>query len=87
MKNRDTTVILWELLTALASGPRKPSVLSRVANIPYDRLGDYLGPLMTQGCVGMEQLDGHDVYSVTPKGVELLHHLDLGLKMLFPALG
>ena len=87
MGNRDRVVICWELLTDLASGPKKPSALARVASIPYDRLGEYLGPMATESLIEVKQVDGHAVYSVTPKGLELLHHLDPGLRMLFPALG
>jgi predicted transcriptional regulator len=33
--------------------------------------------------VEAEQSEGHETYSITPKGMEVLHHLDSGLKMLF----
>lgn len=85
LKNRDTTVICWELLRALARGPQLPSRLSRVANVPYDRLGDYLGLLMSGGLVKAEPAQGHEMYAITPKEMEGLNHLDSGLRMLFPA--
>jgi predicted transcriptional regulator len=84
LKNRDTTIIYWELLKAMAYGPQKPSRLARVANVPYNRLGEYLGYLTSGGFVKVESVEGHDMYSVTPKGMEVLDHLDSGLKMLFP---
>lgn len=87
MKNRDTTVIYWELLRAMASGPQIPSKLARVANVPYERLREYLGFLMANGLVNVGSAEGHENYSVTPRGMEVLHHLDQGLRMLFPALG
>ena len=87
MENRDTTVIYWELLKAMASGPQIPSRLARVANVPYDRLGRYLGFLTTGGFVRMESVAGHETYSVTPRGMEVLDRLEPELKMLFPALG
>ena len=86
MKNRDTTVIYWELLRAMASGPQLPSRLARVSNVPYDRLPEYLGALTSSGCVNIVSAGGHDRYSVTPRGMEVLGHLDEGLKLLFPAL-
>jgi predicted transcriptional regulator len=86
LKNRDTTVICWEFLRALAPGPQLPSRLARVANVPYDRLGEYLGLLTARGLVNVEQSEGHETYSITPKGMEVLHHLDSGLKMLFSAM-
>lgn len=33
-----------------------------------------------------ESTEGHEKYSVTPKGMEVLYQLDRGLKTLFPAL-
>ncbi len=86
MKNRDTTVICWELLRALAPGPQLPSRLARVANVPYDRLGEYLGFLTNGGLVKAESSEGHEKYSITQRGMEALNHLDSGLKMLFSAL-
>ena len=83
LRNRDTTVIYWELLRAMASGPQKPSRLARVVNVPYNRLGEYLEPLAAGGLVKGEAVEGHEVYSMTPRGMEALTHLDRGLKMLF----
>ena len=87
MKNRDTTVIYWELLRAMSSGPQMPSKLARVANVPYERLKEYLEFLVASGVVKSESAEGHENYSVTPRGMDVLQHLDQGLRMLFPALG
>jgi len=70
----------------MAPGPQRPTRLARVANVPYNRLGAYLGSLVSGGFVKMESEEGHERYSLTPKGMEVLNHLDLGLKMLFPLL-
>jgi predicted transcriptional regulator len=86
LKNRDTTVICWGLLRAMASGPQNPTRLARVSNVPYDRLPEYLGLLKARDLVKVEQSEGHEMYSVTPQGMEVLHHLDSGLRMLFSAL-
>ena len=83
MKYRDTTVICWELLRALAAGPQLPTRLARVANVPYDRLGEYGGVLTMGGLVWAVSADGHGRYYITPRGMEALNHLDSGLKMLF----
>lgn len=86
MRYRDTTVIYWELLRAMASQPQLPSALARVANVPYNRLGTYLDALKSGGFIRVESMEGHDNYSVTPKGMDVLDLLDRGLGMLFPAL-
>jgi len=87
LKYRDTTIIYWELLRTMASGPQLPSRLARVANVPYNRLGDYLQFLTAGGLAIVESIEGHERYSITPKGMEALNHLDSGLKILFPVLG
>jgi predicted transcriptional regulator len=84
LKNRDTTLICWELLRALAPGRQNPTRLARVANIPYNRLGEYLGLMTSNGLVRLEAVEGHEAYSITPRGMEALNHLDQGLRMLFP---
>jgi len=86
LKNRDTTIIYWELLRTMASGPELPSRLARVANVPYNRLGDYLRFLTSGGLAKVESSEGHERYSITPKGMEALDHLDSGLKILFQVL-
>jgi predicted transcriptional regulator len=85
LKNRDTSIICWELLRAVSSGPQKPTRLARVANIPYNRLEEYLVLLTAAGLIAAGTVEGHDSYSLTPRGMEALSHLDSGLKMLFPA--
>ena len=79
-------MIFWEILRALAPGSQHPTRLSRVANVPYDRLGEYLKFLTAVGLVKVGSAEGHEEYSITPKGMEALNHLDSGLKMLFSAL-
>jgi predicted transcriptional regulator len=79
-------VICWEILKALASGPQLPTRLARLANVPYDRLGEYVGLLTSGGLVKVETSDEHGRYAITPRGMDVLNHLDSGLKMLFPAL-
>ncbi|MDG7008822.1 MAG: hypothetical protein JRN06_11420 [Nitrososphaerota archaeon] len=84
MRNRDRTIIFWEILKALAAGPLNPTRLARRANVPYDRLDEYLGSLKSGGLVRVESAEGHALFSITPTGMEALGHLDEGLKMLFP---
>jgi len=71
----------------MASEPQLPSRLARVANVPYNRLGDYLLFLTDGGLAKVESLEGHERYSITPKGMDALNHLDSGLKILFHVLG
>jgi predicted transcriptional regulator len=84
LKNRDTVVICWELLKALASGPQMPSKLARIANVPYNRLGGYLGVLTSGGLVKVDTVEAHEVYSITTEGMMVLGHLDPALPKLFP---
>ena len=82
LRNRSKVVICWEILRSLASGPQGPSRLARVANVPFDRLGDYLHPLTSAGLVRVEAVDGHDLYHLTPEGMEALADLDRVLPKL-----
>lgn len=84
MKNRDRTIVFWEILKALAAGPLNPTRLARRANVPYNRLGEFLGSLRSGGLVRVESVEGHELYSITPAGMDALTHLDEGLKVLFP---
>ncbi|MDA4127480.1 MAG: hypothetical protein OK452_09835 [Thaumarchaeota archaeon] len=84
MKNRSTVVICWELLKALSAGPQMPSRLARVANVPFNRLGEYLGLLASRGLVKMESVDAHDKYSITIDGMQVLGDLDRALPKLVP---
>ena len=86
MRNRDTTVICWELLRAVSAGPQSPTRLARVANVPYNRLPYYLGFLTRGGLVKGDSAEGRERYSITPRGMDALDHLDSGLKLLFSAL-
>ena len=70
----------------MAAGPQNPTRLARVANLPYNRLDEYLGPMASAGLVKAEPADGHERYSITPRGMDALAHLDEALKMLYPAL-
>lgn len=83
MKNRDTTVICWELLRALAPGSQSPTRLARIVNVPYDRLPGYLGLLKSRGLVREETSEERLAYFITPKGMEVLDHLDSSLRVLF----
>jgi len=77
-------VICWELLKALSAGPQMPSKLARVANVPFNRLGEYLGLLASKGLVKMESIDAHDRYSITIDGMQVLGDLDRALPKLVP---
>jgi predicted transcriptional regulator len=82
MRNRSKVVICWEVLRALASGPQGPSRLARVANVPFDRLDEYLGPLVSAGLVRREADGEREVYRVTPEGMQALGDLDRVLPKL-----
>jgi len=83
LRNRSKVVICWEILRALAAGPQGPSKLARVANVPFDRLDDYLGLLISGALVRVESVEGHDLYHLTPDGMQGLADLDRVLPKLF----
>ncbi len=82
MRNRSKVVICWEILRALAPGPQGPSRLARVANVPFDRLTDYISPMVAGGLVRKESEDGRDTYHLTQDGMDGLRELDRVLPRL-----
>jgi predicted transcriptional regulator len=84
LKNRSAVVICWELLKALSFGPQGPSRLARVANVPFDRLGEYMNPMLANGLVTRESPEGHELYHITQEGMSALGDLDRVLPKLAP---
>ena len=68
----------------MASGPQGPSRLTRVANVPFNRLAVYLDPMISKGLVRKGQAEGRDVYAITQEGMEALRDLDRVLPKLLP---
>jgi predicted transcriptional regulator len=82
LRNRSSVVIYWEILKVLSFGSQGPTKLSASANVPFNRLPDYLGPLLSKGLVRKDQEGDRDVYAITPEGMAVLNDLDRVLPRL-----
>jgi predicted transcriptional regulator len=62
--------MLVEILRALMDGPMIRDRLSRTCNLNYQRLVQMLERLEHHGLVSHRTEEGHEVYSLTPSGLE-----------------
>ncbi len=84
LQKRSDILIRAEILRVLHDGPTGPTRLSRLCNIPYDRLEAYISPLLSKGLVKSEVSEGRLSYSITPEGLKLLHEIEEILSKLRP---
>ena len=71
MKRRPNTVINMEILGLLLEGPKGPSRLSQALNLNFNKFLDFAVFLESRHFIRRETQEGHDLYFVTPEGVEV----------------
>jgi len=59
-----------EILHALRDGPLLPNRLSQVCNLNYQRAVEMLDHLEKKGLVSRTPEGGHELFSLTPDGLE-----------------
>jgi len=84
LQKRSDILIRAEILRILHDGPTGPTRLSRLCNIPYDRLESYISPLISRGLVKSDFVEGKTVFSLTPEGLDVLHQIEEILSKLRP---
>jgi predicted transcriptional regulator len=84
LRKRSDILIRAEILRVLYDGPTGPTRLSRLCNVPYDRLETYISPLLLRGLVDYEVEGDKAIYSLTPDGLKLLHEIEEVLSKLKP---
>ena len=84
MKKRPAIMIYMDILTLLRDGPVGPTRLARACNLSYDRLGNYLAPLLAKGLVIEGTEEGHEFYGITPEGLQLLRDMEGVMRRLLP---
>jgi predicted transcriptional regulator len=65
-----------DILTVLRDGPLGPTRLARTCNLPFDRVGTYLGPLVVKGMVRREIVNEHESFQITTDGLQLLNEME-----------
>jgi len=72
MTRRSQMEIYIDILKAVAEGKRKPTHIMYRANLSWTRLKKYLNFLMNQDLLQENLNDGAVVFSLTPKGKDVL---------------
>ncbi len=72
MRHRPRVVIYVEVLSELRERPSGRTRLSRVTNLSYDKCVETLRELEARGLVAKAAREGHDVYSATPSGYQVV---------------
>jgi predicted transcriptional regulator len=84
LKKRTTIAIYMDLLTMVRDGPLGPTRLARACNLPFDRVDNYVNPLVSKGFVRREFVDGHESFEITAQGLDLLAQMESVLQKLKP---
>jgi predicted transcriptional regulator len=72
LRHRPRLLIYVEILSELRDRPSGPTRMSRVANLSYDTCVEILKELEAKGLVRREAKEGHDVFSTTPAGFQVV---------------
>ena len=64
--------IYMDILNAVADGRRKPTHIMYRSNLCWERLKDQLDFLVKQDLLERTTVDGSVIYSLTPKGKDVL---------------
>jgi predicted transcriptional regulator len=77
--------IYRDILKAVAGGKNKPTHVMYRANLSWARLKKCLDLLMNQGLLNKRFNDGSVVFSITPKGKDVLGYFKKIESELYPA--
>ena len=72
MKKRERILIQMEILSVLLEGPKGPTRLAQTVGISFDALTDYTRDMESRAFVVKSVSEGHEFYSVSPEGKQLL---------------
>ncbi len=74
MKRRPNILIYMEILALLHDGPRGPTRLAQALGLNFDKLLEFTAYLESKHVIRKEVRDGHDMFFITPEGVETRQH-------------
>ncbi len=72
MRHRPRVVIYVEILAELRERPSGRTRISRVANLSYDKCVEILRELESRGLVVKTSHEGHDTYSTSQAGSQIV---------------
>lgn len=61
-----------EILSILREGPRGPTRLAQAVGLSFDASVEYAKDIESKGFVTKAVVDGHEVYSISSEGSQLL---------------
>lgn len=67
-----TRVEIYTGMLSLASTPVSAATLSKEMGIPYNRIGQYISPLLKNELLKLVEAEGRDMFQCTDKGFSLL---------------
>lgn len=76
LRHRSNIFILMQLLELMIREPRGPTRLAQAANLNYQKCDESLAVLLTNQLVERNVQEGHEIYSATLKGKNLLMRWD-----------
>lgn len=72
MKKRERILIVMEILSVLREGPRGPTRLAQAVGISFDAFTVYAKEVESRGFVTKSVADGHELYTISSEGNQLL---------------
>jgi predicted transcriptional regulator len=71
MKRRPNILIYMEILKLLLDGPRGPTRLAQGMGLNFGKFMEFAGFLESRKLIRRGQQEEHEVYYITPEGVEI----------------
>lgn len=68
-KRRPDVVILLDILTALADGPKLPTRLAQACNLSYDNFVRFVAILESNKLVERRPEEGRELFAITAEGL------------------
>jgi predicted transcriptional regulator len=72
LKKRERTLIIMEILSVLREGPRGPTRLAQAVGLSFDAFIEYAKGLESRRFVIKSVVEGHEAYTISPNGNQLL---------------
>jgi predicted transcriptional regulator len=72
LKKRERILILMEILSILREGQKGPTRLAQAVGVSFDVFVGYAKELEARTFVTKSVVDGHELYTISPEGLQLL---------------
>jgi predicted transcriptional regulator len=72
LKKRERILIIMEILSILREGPRGPTRLAQSLGVSFDAFLEYVHDIESRRFVTKSVAEGHEMYTISPEGIQLL---------------